>query len=138
MENTQNEDLLEALIRSTSRILSGVSQLLREYSLCTTEFAVLEAIHALGPQPIQKVAERVLVTSGSMTHTVDQMIAKGLIVRVRCTRDARRFYLHLTPEGSRVIEAALPKHNAYIAEIFAPLSAEEKTSVTQALAPLMR
>lgn len=128
------EDLLEALLRSSHHVIEGVGSLLEEFDLCTTEFAVLEAIHALGPQPIQAVAARVLVTSGSMTHTVNQLEKKGLLRRERSREDGRTYYLILTPQGRRLIARALRRHQAYISSAFSALSQRDM----EAVIPLLR
>jgi MarR family 2-MHQ and catechol resistance regulon transcriptional repressor len=130
----EEEDVLEALLRSSHHVIEGVGSLLSEYDLCTTEFAVLEAVHALGPQPIQAVAARVLVTSGSMTHTVNELARKGLIRREHSREDGRTWYLHLTPQGKRLIARALKKHQAYLSAVFSPLSQKER----DLLVPLLR
>ncbi len=133
-----NEDLLEALLRSSRTTLAGVEQVLKEYGLCPTEFGVLEAVAALGPQPIQVLAARVLVTSGSMTYTVNQLRRKGLIARVCSREDARRWYLHLTPEGDLLIRRALRAHNQRVAHLFAPLPDRDKHELIRLLTPLFQ
>lgn len=133
-----NEALLEALLCSGRAALTGVEQILKEYGLCPTEFGVLEAISVLGPQPIQVLAARVLVTSGSMTYTVNQLRKKGLVIRVCSQEDARRCYLHLTPKGALLTQRALRAHNLRVARLFAPLSEGDKTELIRLLSPLVQ
>jgi len=133
-----NEDVLEALLRASRSTLTGVEQVLKEYGLCITEFGVLEAITALGPQTIQVLAARVLITSGSMTYTVNQLLKKGLIMRKCCSDDARRYYLHLTTEGKELIQNAIKAHNESVAHTFAPLSNNDKCTLVALLTPLFK
>jgi len=128
-----NEYLLEALFRASRTTLNCIERILKEFNLCPTEFGVLEAITVLGPQPIQVIATRILITSGSMTYTVNQLIKKGFITRVCSKDDARRCYLHLTPKGNILIKKALKAHNDQVAISFAPLAEDEKKTLTRLL-----
>ena len=128
-----NEDLLEAVFRANRFTLAEVEQVLREFGLCPTEFGVLEAITVLGPQPIQILAKRVLVTSGSMTYTVNQLIKKELVTREACSEDGRRCYLHLTKKGEALIKKALAAHNSRVAEVFGTIDEDEKRELTRLL-----
>lgn len=72
-----------------------MNAIFKDFDLGITEFGLLEAIHSLGPQPIQILANRILITSGSMTYTVNQLIKKGLIQREIFSDDNRIFFLSL-------------------------------------------
>jgi len=129
-------DLLRAIHRSSRRLTDDVAELVRPHGLCITEFGVLEAISALGPQPIQVISRRVLVTSGSMTYTVNQLVKKGLILREPDEADSRRFRLVLTDEGRTLIEGLLEEHHALMERDFSIYSEEEKAGLVTLLGRL--
>lgn len=93
--------------------------------LSPSEFAVLELLHQKGPQPIQKIAARVLLTSGSMTYVVSQLEKKGLVKRIVSQHDRRVFYAELTASGAEQIAAMIPTHDEFITKMMNVFSDEE-------------
>ena len=118
--------LLESLMRSSERLKRRIALLVEAYRLGLTEFGVLEALGALGPQPIQQVAERILVTSGSMTYIVDKLVGRGLVLREPCDRDRRIYYLNLTEDGKQLLAELIPEHDRAVEEFFGVLEEGEK------------
>lgn len=131
-----NEDLLEVIFRTSKSIEVGVEKLLKNYDICLREFAILEALHTLGASPVQQIAKRVLVTSGSMTYFVKSLVSKGYIDRNASLQDGRRFMLSLTKKGESLIKELLKIHNAYIDNAFKVLSSKEKADIVTALSRL--
>ncbi len=113
-----------------ARSLDSVGEITREdilrHDLKLSEFAVLELLYHKGPTLLGALAERVLLTTGSMTHVIDQLEKKGLARRVPCPSDRRALYADLTEAGRRKIAAIFPAHAARIREALAGLSADEQ------------
>ncbi len=122
----ENFRLLESLMRSSECLKRRIALLAEAHCLGLTEFGVLEALSALGPQPIQCIAERILVTSGSMTYIVDKLVGRGLILRAPCERDRRICYLNLTEDGERLLAELMPEHDGVIEDFFGGLEDVEK------------
>src|SRR5580700_188171 len=78
--------------------------------LCTSDFAVLEALLHKGPLTITAIQAKVLLASGSMTAAVDRLEKKGLLVRKTTPTDRRARLLELTSEGLRTAKALFEKH----------------------------
>lgn len=53
----------------------------KQYGLNITEFEVLELLYSKGPQPIQRIRERVLIASSSISYVVTQLEEKGYLNR---------------------------------------------------------
>ncbi len=51
-----------------------------------------------------------MVTSGTMTHRIDQLVAAGYVKRVRNAEDGRSVLIKLTDDGFDVIDAAVTDH----------------------------
>jgi DNA-binding MarR family transcriptional regulator len=66
-----------------------------------SDFTIMEALLHKGPMPINKIGEKVLLTSGSMTAAVNRMESKELVERIQDPSDGRRFYVHLTKKGAK-------------------------------------
>jgi DNA-binding MarR family transcriptional regulator len=80
----------------------------------------------------QKVqpADALLVTKGNMTYHLCRMAERGLVDR---RPEGRKNRLYLTGEGRRLLEEALPEHEALIDERFAGLSVEDRAQLADLL-----
>ncbi len=113
--------LIIAMARSYNQLFSTLERHFQEMGLNGSEFGVLECLYHKGEQPVQKVAEKILVTSGTITYVIDKLQKKGLVVRKRCDKDKRIYYVHLTDEGYSLMCQLFPKHEAYLEELFSEL-----------------
>lgn len=83
------------------------------YGLNGASFDVLATLRrsgdpcALSPGDLLSSA---MVTSGTMTNRIDQLVKSGLVERKKNSSDARRFIVHLTAEGRRLIDKILEEH----------------------------
>jgi len=103
---------------------------IERHGLLASEFAVLEAVYHKGELPVGDVAERVLLTSGSMTHVIDKLEERGLLARRRCPEDQRVIYLGMTSAGRALVASIFPAHAEAIRRATSGLSPEEKRIAT--------
>jgi MarR family 2-MHQ and catechol resistance regulon transcriptional repressor len=103
---------------------------IERHGLQASEFAVLEALYHKGDLPVGDVADRVLLTSGSMTHVIDKLEERGLLVRRRCSEDQRVTYLAATSAGRALMASIFPTHADAIRRATAGLSPDEKRVAT--------
>jgi MarR family transcriptional regulator, 2-MHQ and catechol-resistance regulon repressor len=80
------------LNRAHRAIGERVRRDIEAHGLHPTEFAVLEVLHHKGPLTLGEVGERVLLTSGSMTHVADKLERRDLIARPRPATVARTIW----------------------------------------------
>lgn len=107
-------------------ITKRVEEDIKSYGLNTTEFAVLELLYHKGDQPIQKIGEKVLLASSSITYVVDKLEKKDLLQRKPCPEDRRVTFAVITNQGQELMNEIFPKHKEVIQEIFGGLNEEEK------------
>ena len=98
-----------------------------------SDFTIMEALLHKGPLPINKIGEKVLLTSGSMTAAVNRMEGKGLVKRIQDPSDGRCFYVHLTKKGRKTIKAAYAKHEKNLEKIVSVLSDKERKELVRLL-----
>jgi DNA-binding MarR family transcriptional regulator len=106
---------------SPLEVLSRVSRLARHldrarraafavHDLETWEFDVLSALRRAG-EPYQlspgQLVTQTLVTSGTMTNRIDRLVDDGHVERHRDPSDRRGVLVRLTPQGRRVVDAAM-------------------------------
>ena len=118
--------LVVVLSRMSNALSEGLLSSIKNIGLHPTEFALLEVIYHKGPQPIQKIGEKILITSGNMTYVADKMEKKGLVYRSNHPKDRRVTLLNLTNEGKKVMDEAFPKHHEHIQQLLDGLTQSEK------------
>lgn len=101
-----------------------------------SDFAVLELLLHKGPQLINVLGKKILLTSGSITTAVDRLEAKKLVTRIRDPQDLRARVVQLTPKGRHVIESAFIRHAADMEETIAVLDASERAELVRLLKKL--
>lgn len=141
MENQYKDEelslkLFVVLTRTLNSIKKRVEEDIRCLGLNPTEFAVLELIYSKGEQPIQKIGEKVLIASSSITYVVDKLEKKNLLKRKPCPKDRRITYAVITKAGTDLMNDVFPKHKLAIKEICAGLDSDEKTVMIQQLKKL--
>lgn len=128
--------LLVVLSRAYKSVLSQVEKDVKGYGLTVMEFSVLELLFHKGSVPLQKIGEKVLMTSGNITYTVDKLEGKGLVRRINCHKDRRVTYAELTPEGNALLTRIFPRHGEAVESIMAGLTPAEQEQAIQLLKKL--
>jgi len=118
-----------ALWRTTRGVQRVAEADIAGSGLCLTDFAVLEALLNTGPQRVTSIAEKVMLTSGSMTTAVDRLAARGLVRRTPDESDARARVIELTDEGRTLIQPVFAAHESVLDDAFAGLSGDERASL---------
>lgn len=128
--------LFVVLTRTLESIKKRVEEDIKCLGLNPTEFAVLELIYHKGEQPIQKIGEKVLIASSSITYVVDKLEKKKLLERKPCPNDRRITYAAITVKGMELMDEVFPKHKKAIQEILSGLDINEKENMIQQLKKL--
>lgn len=132
MENNSLK-ALTVLLRSAQTIDKVIRKDIQKHKINLNEFAVLELLYHKGDQPIQRIGEKILITSGSITYIVDKLEKRGFVERVACPTDRRVTFTSITDSGKMFIEEVFPKHEALVEEMFSPLTDEERVIVIELL-----
>ncbi|HDR3498258.1 MarR family transcriptional regulator [Bacillus toyonensis] len=64
--------LFVILSRDLQSITKRIEEDIKSYGLNPTEFAVLKLLYSKGDQPIQKIGDKILLASSSITYVVDR------------------------------------------------------------------
>lgn len=118
--------LFVVLSKATRTILDLAQDDMVRYGLNPTEFATLELLYHRGAQPLQKIGERILLTSGSITYVVNNLEKKGYLERVRSDQDRRVTFAQITEKGRSLLNNIFPQHWKQIEHIMDGLSNDEK------------
>ncbi|MGG7213707.1 MarR family winged helix-turn-helix transcriptional regulator [Clostridium nigeriense] len=137
MDNV-NLKLVIAMARTYDSLFFEVEKSLKEFELNISEFGVLEMLYHKGDQPVQKVAEKILVTSGTITYVINKLEKKDFVVRRKCNKDKRVYYVSLTEKGHDFIDYIFPKHKDFIDNLFKDISEENKIQLLENLIQLRK
>ena len=135
-EVAQSLKLFIVLSRANKAIHECTNAFFQSKGLNPTEFAVLELLFHKGRQPLQKIGNKILLASGSITYVVDKLEKRGYIHRVSCPSDRRVTFAEITPEGNDFMSELFPQHEKQLLEIMNVLSSEEKEQAIQLLKKL--
>ncbi|MBB3125562.1 MarR family 2-MHQ and catechol resistance regulon transcriptional repressor [Paenibacillus rhizosphaerae] len=133
MQTTCKNKAYLALMQTSKEIQECIRAELAKTDLHVTEFSVLEVLYFHGKQTIHEVAQRILVSSGSMTYVIDKLERKHLLQRVPCPDDRRVIHLVLTREGEEFMQSVMPGHQERVEHFFGSLSEEESGIFIQLL-----
>jgi MarR family 2-MHQ and catechol resistance regulon transcriptional repressor len=118
--------LFVVLARAGASVGEHARQDILRHNLSVSEFGVLEMLWHKGPQPLGEIADRILLTTGSVTYVIDQLEKQGLVERRPCRTDRRVIFADLTPTGRQRIEAIFSEHAQRIVRAVSGLTPEEQ------------
>ncbi|MEB7676590.1 MarR family winged helix-turn-helix transcriptional regulator [Staphylococcus saprophyticus] len=137
MDRTQiSLNTFVGLNRTLDHLMKIVKTDVQRYGLNVTEFAVMELLYNKGDQPIQRIGNRVLIASSSITYVVDKLEEKGCVVRQRNEKDKRVTNASLTDKGCSMMDEIFPDHASTLESTFSVLTDEEITVLQTALKKL--
>jgi DNA-binding MarR family transcriptional regulator len=123
------------MLRLSQKVQPALAETLRGLGLNPAEFDILDTLAAREGLTQQELADALLVTKGNMTYHLCRMDERGL---VDWRPEGRKNRLYLTGEGRRLLEEALPEHEALIDERFSGLSVEDRAQLADLLKKLDR
>ncbi|MCC3371893.1 MarR family winged helix-turn-helix transcriptional regulator [Cohnella sp. REN36] len=118
--------ILVVLSKAYKVITDRAVKSMKKNGLSENEFIVLELLHHKGRCPLNQIGEKILVTSGGITYTIDKLESKGCLKRVASPEDRRITYAEITDEGTKLIEEIFPAHAEVIQSMMKDLTIEEK------------
>jgi DNA-binding MarR family transcriptional regulator len=104
------------------------------HGLSASAFQTLAILDGAGePLPGHVIAERLLVSSASMTSLVDTLERRGLVERRPHPTDRRKVLIHLTPEAQRIVDQQLPAIHAVITKAISTLPESDREHLLTSL-----
>ena len=128
--------LFVVLTRALAAVRKSIEKEIRTYGLNPTEFAVLELLYNKGEQSAQKIGEKVLIASSSITYVVDKLEKKDLILRTHYLEDRRIINVSITDAGRKMMDEIFPVHTKGVQRILEGLDTLEKEEMISQLKKL--
>lgn len=109
---------------------------IRSLGLTPSQFDIIATLGNQAGMSCKELAERTLITKGTLTGVLDRLETKGLLTRQPSAMDGRSWIVQLTSAGQALFEATFPAHVAHMQPVFAAYSDAELDSLRTQLARL--
>jgi DNA-binding MarR family transcriptional regulator len=131
------EGLSHQLVEFYDKINSWEHSVVRGSGLSPAQMHTIEVIGHQQNMRMKELAERLGVTTGTLTVAVDKLEKKGLVVRKPHKHDRRSWLVALTEKGQVAFTQHDRFHNDFTEEISAGLTNDEVTQLSQLIAKLL-
>jgi DNA-binding MarR family transcriptional regulator len=106
--------------------------------LTLAQLSILLTLLDLGPIRMTELAAHERVRTPTTTVAIRRLEKLGLVKRSRDPSDLRAVLVDVTPRGLVQHREAVATRRAWLAQMLSKLSTDERTALTNALAPLSR
>jgi MarR family transcriptional regulator, 2-MHQ and catechol-resistance regulon repressor len=127
---------MRELVRAYQALTSYSDAHIRKLGLTPPQSDIISTLGNTPGITFSKLAEKTLISKGTLTGIIDRLEQKGLVRREVPTDDRRSFIAILTPEGERVFEETFPAHIAHLKECFGKLDKQDLELIRVALKKL--
>lgn len=128
--------VMRELVRAYQAFESYTDENVRQLGLTSPQFDVIATLGNTTGMTMNTLAEKTLVTKGTLTGIVDRLEKKGFVRREVPEGDRRCFVIVLTPEGEQLFEQVFPAQIAYIKQRFDRLDSSDLEEILAALKKL--
>ncbi|MBN2397562.1 MAG: MarR family transcriptional regulator [Deltaproteobacteria bacterium] len=141
-DTTPPHDSIREIIYLIRRLMQAgylyTKELNKKYNVSAPQLNCLITLSENGPLPSSRIARYIMVKSSTVTGVIDRLEQKGLVRRVRNSRDRRVITIELTEEGRRLAQNAPPPIQQKIVDGLKRLSPEQKDLIRRNLDLLVR
>lgn len=134
-------EILGRIQRLSTHLSRNAEQRLQTLGLSWETFSLIVTLrragapYALRPTDIYRKS---LLTSGTITNRIDNVVRMGLATREPDTQDRRSVAIKLTPAGLEMADRAIEMHLAGMADLLSVLSVSEREQAAGLLSLLLR
>ena len=134
--NSTLNEILVKLFRNINAIEERAVRSGEYKDITTNDMHVIEAIGIDEAKNMSTVAKALAVTTGTLTISVNSLVKKGFVDRVRSEADRRVVLVSLTTKGKKAFRQHQKFHEDMINAAVAQLNEEEKVILQKALMDL--
>ena len=134
--NIALNEILVKLFRNIGTIEENTLKKGKYKNVTVNDMHVIEAIGVGEPKNMTAVAKTLAVTTGTLTISVNSLVKKGLVERVRSEEDRRVVLVSLSQSGKAAYEYYQKFHREMVRAVIKNLNEEEKDVLAKALSNL--
>jgi len=125
------------ILRSLRRIIRAVDlhskRLYAQHQVTGPQMVCLVTLKREGSLTVRELARAVSLSEATIIGVLDRLETKALARRRRCTRDRRRVYVELTPEGAALTRSAPALLQDRLTEALRRLPEPEQAEIARSL-----
>jgi len=137
LNDTPPHDSIREIIYLIRRLMQAgylyTKELNKKYNVSAPQLNCLIALSENGSLPPSQIARHIMVKSSTVTGVIDRLEQKGLVRRIRNSRDRRVITIELTDEGEKLAQHAPPPIQQKIVDGLKGLSPEQKEQIDRNL-----
>jgi len=126
------------IVEFYERLSSWEDSVVRDSGLTTAQAHTIEIVGHAGPIKMKDLAEKIGVTTGTLTVAVDRLEKKALLVRKPHDTDRRAFLIELTDQGRVKFGEHHKFHRRMTEEVMAGLTPEEQETFARLLEKVLQ
>lgn len=133
-KNTMNIlELSKILIEFYEKMSAFEDQAVKGSGLTTAQNHTIEIVGHEGSIKMKELAEKVGVTTGTLTSGIDRLEEKQLLVRVPHEKDRRSYLIELTEDGKKVFAEHHSHHLEFTRKLIADFTEEELADFSESM-----
>lgn len=132
--------LIGRVLKIARHLNAGMEKTFAAHGLNFPSFDVLATLRRNGPPfalSPSDLMEEMMITSGTMTNRIDQLVKQGYVERVPSQTDRRSFLIRLTKDGRTLIDTVVSDHVATQKQLVAGLSEAQREEANALLSVLL-
>lgn len=137
-EARQTDEFTRLLIEFYERFSSWEQDVVRGTGITLQQMHTLEILGSCGEMRMKELAEKMSVTTGSLTVLVDRLVRAELVERKANPHDRRSIQVGLTPAGESLFKEHHKLHGQLSQDMAGALSPDELVQFMDMLRRLVR
>ncbi|MBN2572426.1 MAG: MarR family transcriptional regulator [Ignavibacteriales bacterium] len=124
-------DLINALYQTHGRLKNIQQKIALQNALTAPQLDVLVILKSNGPQQLNKISRKMMVTGANITCITDNLEKEGYLTRIYPKEDRRVIIAELTKKGEQKLDRLLPDYENHLMNMWNKLNkAEQKNLIT--------
>lgn len=127
---SEEQEVVLSLLRTNELFQHRFGQLYRDHGLTQAQYNILRILRGEGRElPSLEIAERMISVVPAITNLLDKLEKRGWVRRERCEDDRRVWHVHLTEDGSELLDELDEPNLALHQKLVGHLTARERTQL---------
>ncbi|WP_414839288.1 MarR family winged helix-turn-helix transcriptional regulator [Carnobacterium sp. TMP28] len=128
---TTNIKLMVVFGKMAHALQENLSKNLEELGMPFSLYPILAYLNEVERAKTQKLGEVAVISSGTITHTVNKLLKSHDVEKIQDEQDKRIFWIQITKEGKKRFEAVHSKHMEYLDELLKEFTEEDKVALIE-------
>ncbi|ACA86810.1 MarR family winged helix-turn-helix transcriptional regulator [Shewanella woodyi] len=125
MKSTEDK-LNHAMVEFYEKLSSWEQAVVKGKEVSLPQVHTVEILGGNGPMRMKELADKIGVTTGTLTVQIDKMVKSGLVIRKPNELDKRSILVELTEKGREMFEEHDELHHQLTSELTVKFTQEER------------